>query len=106
MPAGSGAVIIAPLAVCQRSQRKFTTCGRIIKVLHHIIRVAFEACALRRSFKLDGPLLMNRQLDVLLPFWRGSPPASDCFGSVALSMPLGLIFGRPDPPLSRAISSR
>ena len=28
------------------------------------------------------------------------------FGSVAWSMPLGLIFGRPDPPLSRAISSR
>src|SRR5439155_3381534 len=44
--------------------------------------------------------------DVLLPFGRGSPPASDGFGSVALSMPLGLIFGRPDPPLSRAISSR
>src|SRR6266699_1810609 len=32
------------------------------QVLHHIIRVAFEACALRRSLKLDGPLLMNRQL--------------------------------------------
>jgi hypothetical protein len=31
MPAGSGAVIIAPSAVCQRSQRKFTTCGWIIK---------------------------------------------------------------------------
>ena len=35
------------------------------------------------------------------------PPALDGgFGSVARSMPLGLIFGRPDPPLSRAISSR
>ena len=30
----------------------------------------------------------------------------DAFGSVALSLPLGLIFGRPEPPLSRAISSR
>jgi hypothetical protein len=36
------------------------------------------------------------------------PPAG--FGSVACSMPLGLLFGlmfgRPGPPLSRAISSR
>src|SRR5947208_15579487 len=28
------------------------------------------------------------------------------FGSVARSMPLGLMFGRPGPPFSRAISSR
>jgi hypothetical protein len=45
--------------------------------------------------------------DVLLPFRRGSPRAvGGAFGSVALSIPLGLMFGRPGPPLSRAISSR
>ena len=48
--------------------------------------------------------------DLLLPFDRGSPPAvGGGFGSVALSIPLGLLglmFGRPGPPLSRAISSR
>src|SRR6516164_8150482 len=39
--------------------------------------------------------------DVLLPFLRGSSPAfGGAFGSVAFSMPLGLIFGRPGPPLS------
>jgi hypothetical protein len=42
--------------------------------------------------------------DVLLPFGRGAPPvAGGGFGSVPLSIPLGLIFGRPGPPLSRAI---
>src|SRR6266446_5742627 len=39
------------------------------------------------------------------PFGRPSPRGPG-FGSVALSIPLGLIFGRPDPPFSRAISSR
>ena len=34
------------------------------------------------------------------------PVGGGGLGSVALSMPLGLIFGRPGPPLSRAISSR
>ena len=45
--------------------------------------------------------------EVLPPFCRGSlPVGGGGLGSVALSMPLGLIFGRPGPPLSRAISSR
>jgi hypothetical protein len=45
--------------------------------------------------------------DVLLPFRCGSPPAlGGSLGSVALSIPLGLMFGLPDPSLSRAISSR
>src|SRR5438034_10099317 len=38
------------------------------------------------------------------PFGRPSPRGPG-FASVALSIPLGLIFGRPDPPFSRAISS-
>ena len=45
----------------------------------------------------DGPLLMKIvSFNVLLSFWRGSPPAGDGIGLVALSIPLGLIFGRPD----------
>ena len=45
--------------------------------------------------------------DLLPPVGRGSLPAlDDGFGSVALSIPLGLMFGRRGPPLSRAISSR
>jgi hypothetical protein len=36
--------------------------------------------------------------DLVLPFGRGSPPdAGGGCGSVALSIPLGLIFGRPGP---------
>src|SRR3974390_2383590 len=35
------------------------------QVLHHKVRVTFEARALRGSHKRDGPLLMNRQLRCL-----------------------------------------
>ena len=77
------------------------------QVLHHKIRVTLEARALRRGRDCDGPLLVDRKLRSLPPFCRGSlPVGGGGLGSVALSMPLGLIFGRPGPPLSRAISSR
>jgi hypothetical protein len=45
--------------------------------------------------------------DRVLPLTRfRSPQLPGGFGSVARSMPLGLRFGRPGPPLSRVISSR
>ncbi len=77
------------------------------QVLHHKIRVPFEARPLRRSCDLTVRSSWIDSFDVLLPFRRVSPPAvRGVFGSVALSIPLGLMFGRPGPPLRRVISSR
>jgi len=54
-------------------------------------------------FKSDG----NRFSFVrVLPRRRRSPLLAGGFGSVAWSIPLGLMCGRPGPPFSRAISSR
>jgi hypothetical protein len=62
--------------------------------------------ALRRLLR-DEYAPHEPRADVLLPFRRVSPPAvRGVFGSVALSIPLGLMFGRPGPPLRRVISSR
>jgi hypothetical protein len=107
MPAGSGAVVVVPSGVCQRSQRKFTTCGRITRscTTKFVYALKRDPCGgvatlTVRSSSIDS-------FDVLLPFRRGVPPVGgDAFGSVALSIPLGLMFGRPGPPLSRVISSR
>src|ERR1700676_4808567 len=77
------------------------------QILHHIARVAFEARVLWRHRHLNGLLRVDHKLRSRLApptALLARPPAG--FGSVAFSMPLGLMFGRPDPPLSRAISSR
>ena len=79
------------------------------QVLHHEAGVALEAGAGRRRGDLDVAFLVDRQLRT-----RAAPPAPllpelpGGFGSVACSMPLGLMFGLTSagPPFSRAISSR
>ena len=77
------------------------------QILHHEARVAFEAGAARWCGDLDGPFLVDRKLRArAAPPRRCSPELPGGFGSVACSMPLGLMFGRPGPPFSRAISSR
>jgi len=68
------------------------------QVLHHKIRVPFEARPLRRSCDLDGPLLMDRQLRRLAALRRVSPPAvRGVFGSVALVHPAGFDVRPPRP---------
>ena len=57
--------------------------------------------------RLDGPFLVDRKprpRTAASAALIAGPPRR--LGSVACSMPLGLMFGRPGPPFSRAISSR
>ena len=73
------------------------------QVLHKETRIALETRALRR---LDAKrlILVDHQLRAHLAATPAPPLAEG--GCVALSMPLGPIFGRPGPPFNRAISSR
>src|ERR1700683_2662088 len=96
MPAGSGAVMDAPSGVCQRSQRKFTTCGRITRscTTKFVYPLKRDPCGGVATLTVRSSWIDS--FDVLLPFRRVSPPAvRGVFGSVALSIPLGLIFPRP-----------
>ena len=102
MPAGSGAVIVLPSGVCQRSQRKFTTCRRIIRscTTKSVWPFKREPCGGAATLTIRSSWIDS--FDRVLPRPRRCPPErSGGFGSVALSMPLGLIFGRPDPAFER-----